>query len=99
MAELNQYASQFETRLAELMRQTPDWKQTAEVLEKMAVDGSLIPESAPPLSRESPEGFAQNLISDQDSVLENSNLTNLSQQNWDPQNAETAEDLLSHLLL
>ncbi len=85
--------------LADLLGQEPDWKARADQLEQMVVGNGLLPESCLPLSRESPMGFAMNLIQDQDIMLENSNLINLEQRKWDPESATSAKVLVRRLLV
>ena len=93
------YPLQVVEALAGLLEKDPQWVATAAEAEAMVVDNGLLPVSALPLSRASPLAFSLNLILDQDSVLENSNLLNLEEQGWDPQEAANALDLVGHLLL
>lgn len=99
MDEAKTYRQNFERVLVRLLERELDWKARADQLERMVVDNGLLPESALPLSRESPWGFAQNLIEDQDVMLENSNLINLQERKWDPESASSAKVLVRHLLV
>jgi hypothetical protein len=93
------YRQRLVLELEKLLKLEDDWKATADYLEEMVVENGLLPVSATPLNRDSPFGFAVNLIEDQDLLRENGNLINLQLRNWSPASAENAEDLVLHLLI
>lgn len=99
MSRERAYRESLILELAKLLEEEEDWKATADYLEEMVVENGLLPVDATPLNRESPWGFAVNLIEDQDLLRENGNLVNLYLQGWDPRNAINAGDLVSHLLI
>ena len=93
------YAHRVEKHLVALLQQSEDWTVEAAELEEMALENGLMPPEAFPLPKSSPQQFVTHLISEQASVLENSNLVNLYHRQWEPKNSETPSDLLSHLLI
>lgn len=98
-AGLELYATKVENVLVKLLNQEDDWKATATELERQVVENSLLPPEAMPLPKNSPRAFALHLISAQDCIWENSRLPQLYKSQWDPEEAVSPADLVSHLLI
>ena len=100
MADQRQlYLEKFANRLEKLLRaEGSEWKDQARLCERMLRENGRIPIEVE-IRYESPFQFVLDAVSENDLVLENSGLLLISERNWNPENAISASDLVSYLLL
>ena len=97
MSPQQKYLDRVSSALEKKLREEPDWRSAAtEIKAKMSENGLWAGNGE---GMSSPFSLAETLVAENEALWENSRLPELLQQDWDPNSAANAVDLVDNLLI